>query len=37
MQGELFILSQLARVELSEDSYPLTGKTVLTRQLDIPQ
>ena len=36
MRGGLFILSQLARVELSEDSYPLTGKSILTRQLHIP-
>ena len=37
MRGGLFILSQLARVELSEDSYPLTGESVLTSQLDISQ
>jgi len=37
MRGGLFILSQLPRVELSEDSYPLAGESVLTSQLDIPQ
>ena len=37
MRGGLFILSQLARVELSEDSYPLTGESVLASQLHISQ
>lgn len=36
MRGGLFILSQLPRVELSEDSYPLAGESVLTSQLHIP-
>ena len=29
MRGGLCILSQLPRVELSEDSYPLAGESVL--------